>query len=74
MAGMSMTGSTYVCVAIAVERYLGICHRNSTFHRKFRYYLIGIVLLTIGIECPRFFEVEGGYTETEDGNGTYTLE
>ena len=70
MAGMSMTGSTYLCVAIAAERYLGICHRNSQLHRKFRYYLLGILVLTICIESPRFFEVEVHY----DKDGSHSLE
>ena len=59
-----MTGSTYLCVAISVERYLGICHRNIKLHRKFRFYLIGIIFLTLAIESPRFFELERTY---EDG-------
>ena len=33
MAGLSMTGSTYLCMAISIERYLGICHRNIKMHR-----------------------------------------
>ena len=61
MAGLSMTGSTYLCVAIAIERYLGICHRSIQIHRKFRFYLIGIIVLTLLIEFPRFFELEGLY-------------
>ena len=61
MAGLSMTGSTYLCVAISIERYLGICHRNIKLHRKFRFYLIAIIFLTLAIESPRFFELEGTY-------------
>ena len=68
-AGLSMTGSTYLCVAIAAERYLGICHRTIQIHRKFRFYLIGIIVWTLVIEFPRFFELEGMY----DSKGeTYT--
>ena len=44
MAGMTMTGSTYLCVAIAAERYLGICRRNSFLDRKCRYYILGILV------------------------------
>lgn len=67
VAGLSMTGSTYMCVAISVERYLGICHRTIKLHRKFRFYLVGIVFLTFAIESPRFFEIEG-----YQRNGTYS--
>ena len=62
MAGLSMTGSTYLCVAISIERYLGICHRNIKIHRKFRFYLIGILFLTFAIESPRFFELDNERT------------
>ena len=68
LAGLSMTGSTYLCVAISIERYLGICHRNIKIHRKFRFYLLAIVVLTVIIESPRFFELERGM----DGNGVYS--
>eukprot|EP00093_Oithona_nana_P004210 04210.XXX_161574_159718_1 [CDS] Oithona nana genome sequencing. len=71
MAGLSMTGSTYLCVAIAIERYLGICHRSIQIHRKFRFYLIGIIVLTLLIEFPRFFELEGLY-DSKGNAYTYT--
>ena len=64
LAGLSMTGSTYLCVAISLERYLGICHRTIKLHRKFRFYLIAIIILTFTIESPRFFELE----RTEGGS------
>ena len=70
MAGMTMTGSTYLCVAIAAERYLGICRRNSFLDRKCRYYILGILVLTITIESPRFFEVIGHVEK----DGSYSLE
>jgi hypothetical protein len=69
MAGLSMTGSTYMCVAISIERYLGICHRTIKLHRKFRFYLIGILFLTFAIESPRFFELTS-YT-LSDGSYSY---
>ena len=64
LAGLSMTGSTYLCVAISTERYLGICHRTFKLHRNFRFYLITIIILTFAIESPRFFELE----RTEGGS------
>ena len=62
MAGLSMTGSTYSCVAISIERYLGICHRNIKIHRKFRFYVVSILFLVFAIETPRFFELENERT------------
>ena len=62
MAGLSMTGSTYSCVAISIERYLGICHRNIKIHRKFRFYVVSILFLVFAIESPRFFELENERT------------
>ncbi|TRY74638.1 hypothetical protein TCAL_15614, partial [Tigriopus californicus] len=83
VAGISMTGSTYSCLAIAAERYLGICHPNrNPCYRKFRFYVIGIFLACLAIDLPRFFEVQ---SIMEDGeavgveysplrtNGTFIL-
>lgn len=53
------SGSTYLCVLIAFERYLGICHSNGSGQfRKLRYYMIVLALMCIAIDSPRFFEIE----------------
>ena len=54
-----LSGSTYSCVLIAFERYLGICHPNtSSRFRNLRYYLVTLVLACFLIDFPRFLEIE----------------
>ena len=56
----SFSASTYTCLAIALERYLGICSAqsdNSFVVRKARYYVIGILVISTVIDLPRFFEL-----------------
>ena len=62
LTGISMTGSIYICVAISVERYLGICRSDIQIRGKFRFYLLAILLITVIIEGPKFFEVEWNHT------------
>ena len=51
-------GSTYTCIAIALERYLGICHGQSDFViRKSRYYICAILLLALLVDSPRLVEI-----------------
>jgi hypothetical protein len=53
------TGSTYTCIAIALERYLGIVHTHSEgLGRRARYYIIAILFVSAAIDIPRFFEIE----------------
>ena len=55
----SFSGSSYTCLAISLERYMGICYPNtSNRFRKLRYYSVAIVLACLLIDTPRFFEVE----------------
>lgn len=64
ISGFAMTGSTYACVCIAVERYLGICHSSlSSRYRKLRVYLIVLTCLCLAIDSPRFFEIESVFDE-----------
>ncbi len=47
------SGSSYSCVAIAIERYVGICYPHLEADRKFRHYLGGIVITTLAIDVVR---------------------
>ena len=61
LAGISMTGSTYTCLAIALERFLGICHAHSNSDfliRRSRFYIGGILLVALLIDSPRFLELK----------------
>ena len=54
-----ISGSSYTCLAISLERYMGICYPNtSSRFRKLRYYSVAIVLACFLIDAPRFLEVE----------------
>ena len=59
----SFLASTYTCLAIAVERYIGICrvatHSNSSAcMKKFRYYIISILAISAIVDLPKFFEIQ----------------
>ncbi len=64
--GISLTCSTYATVAMALERYLGTHHplKHSTERNKKRWPVIAAVS-SVGVNLPRFFEVE--LKETKDG-------
>ena len=57
-------------MAIALERFIGICRAqyggNVFVVRKARYYVLGILLITIIVDAVRFFEL----TPTYDINGS----
>ena len=54
-----LPGSTYTCIAIALERYLGIVHTHTEgLGRRARYYIIAILVVSAAIDIPRFFEIE----------------
>ena len=62
ISGFAMTGSTYSCVLIAFERYLGICHPNTgSRFRNLKYYLIILAMACFLIDFPRFLEIEVRY-------------
>ena len=62
LAGISMIGSIYTCLAIALERYLGIyCHSQKTsdhLDKRSKFYFVAIITLSALIEFPKFFEVQ----------------
>jgi hypothetical protein len=50
----SIPGSTYTCIAIAFERYLGIVHTHAEgLGRRARYYIITILFVSAAIDIPR---------------------
>lgn len=61
--------STYTCLAIAVERYVGICKAQSSESgfqvKKARYYIMAILIISAVVDVPRFFEL----TSAIDSNG-----
>ena len=63
------SASTYTCLAIAIERYIGICRgvqSNSTIGvKKARYYITAILIMSAIVDLPRFFELK----PTTDKNG-----
>ena len=62
ISGFAMTGSTYSCVLVAFERYLGICHPNTgSRFRNLKYYLIILAMACFLIDFPRFLEIEVRY-------------
>ena len=53
-----LTGSSYSCVAIALERYLGICFSHLNWHvRKSRFYILGIFLIVAFVDTPRYLKL-----------------
>ena len=66
-----VTGSTYITIAISVERYMVIC--RPLFYRThswpLQFFIIPIVAFSILYRIPKFFELEWT-TRREERNGT----
>ena len=57
------SASTYTCLAIAVERYIGICRGATQSNsqicvKKARYYIFAILVISAVVDLPRFFELK----------------
>ena len=68
----SSAASTYTCLAIALERFLGICraqYGNTLVVRKARYYIFGILFITLIVDASRFFELQPTFEEDGELNG-----
>ena len=70
VAHISATGSTYLTVAVSVERYLGIC--RPLYHRRHSwpsyFFILPIVAFAILYNIPKFFEMRWT-TALEEING-----
>ena len=58
----AMYGSTYMTLAISIERYLGICH-TSIEDRKARFYIVPVVFVALVFAIPKFLEVKISFEE-----------
>ena len=57
-------GSSYSALAIAAERYFGICHPNTdSCYRKLRFYVVAILSACLVIDLPRFFEMRPAWSD-----------
>jgi len=66
---ISLTGSVYSVIAVAVERYFNICKpfsRNLGSVCNGKIYIIIIILFSIALNFIKFFEYETGFTFDED--------
>jgi len=58
---ISQTGSVYLTICVTIERYVAVCHplkaKYLCTYGRAKLYILVIVLLSIGYNLPRFWEV-----------------
>jgi len=62
---IGLTGSIFMTFAISIERFLGICYplKFPPHTRKAWYYILPVVLISILINIPRFFDAVISWNE-----------
>ena len=53
---VGLTGSVYMTIAVSMERYIGVCHPNSSYRRSAKTYIIPVIIITVLYNFPRFVE------------------
>ena len=57
MKNIITTTSQYMVVAVSLERYVVICHKTVTSLKQ-HYYTGGVVIFSLIVNVPKFFELE----------------
>jgi len=66
---VALTSSTYLTLAVAVERYTTVCHPFFKVSHQFqasKFYILPILVFSIIYNVPKFFELKVGVVENED--------
>lgn len=73
MAQIALTGSIYSTLAVAIERYVSVCHPHYVgFSEAGKMAVTGVILFSIVFNINRFFEYKTCYaTEVKAFNETY---
>ena len=71
---IALCSSIYMTVAIAVERYIGLCRpfQRLSGSCSAKIYITPVVLVAIALNIPKFFESETTYRTNKENNTTVT--